>query len=89
MITKHQALLISGITFLTGVVGFTTVYLPFYSPTVLERQRQLMESNNSHDLVSSKRKVHDGSRGSMWLNMDREIKNAKVNSSNRSDSKNS
>ena len=52
---------------LLGTVGYSAVYLPFYSDL---SQKAAQRTN----------KLRDGSRGSMWSNMDKSIKDGKSNS---------
>ena len=56
----------SGIlAFLCGAVGYTVVYRPNYSQLALERQAKLQEQPAA---------ARQGGKGSMWSNMDKQIK---------------
>ena len=56
-----------GLCGLIGTVGYSAVYLPFYS----DMSKQAAQRTS---------KLKDGSRGSMWSNMDKSIKVGKNSS---------
>ena len=65
MVKANSKLCISiGVCGLLGTVGYSAIYLPFYSDlSQLAAQRT--------------NKLKDGSRGSMWSNIDKSIKDGK------------
>lgn len=68
---KQKLLILGGVSFLSCVVGVTTIYLPFYSQAAVDGNKlrdQLAEETRN------KRAGSGGSRGSMWGNLDKEIK---------------
>lgn len=54
----------AGVCGLLGTVGYSAIYLPFYSDL-------------SRSAVQRTDKLKDGSRGSMWSNIDKSIKDGK------------
>lgn len=61
--TGQKLIIIGGVTFLTTFVGFTTLYLPFYSQAAKD--------------AAAMRQQHAagaGTRGSMWSNMNKAAK---------------
>ncbi len=67
MVKANGKLWISiGVCGLLGTVGYSAIYLPFYSDL-------------SQLAVQRTNKLKDGSRGSMWSNIDKSIKDGKNN----------
>ena len=68
---KQKLLIVGGVSFMICAVGITTVYLPFFSQAALdgkELRDQLANESRNKPTGSG------GSRGSMWGNLDKEIK---------------
>ena len=70
---KQKLLILGGVSFLTCVVGITTIYLPFYSQAAVDgnKLREQLERESKNKPTGG---GNGGSRGSMWGNMDKEIK---------------
>jgi hypothetical protein len=67
-----QKAIIAGGVLLIAATGFTTaVYLPFMSETAKQRRGELEAKGGIDNHVVN---LGGGSRGSMWKNMDKEIK---------------
>lgn len=66
---KQKALIAGGVAVLICVVGGTSIYLPFYSDFAKHNH-----GLNKDDLRSR----GGGSKGSMWSNMDKEIKDRRI-----------
>jgi len=67
MVQSSKIWISLGVCGLLGTVGYSAVYLPFYSDL---SQKAAQRTN----------KLRDGIRGSMWSNMDKSIKDGKSNS---------
>ena len=65
--TKGKIIIASGVAFLASFAVFSAVYLPFYSD--LSKQKPLVFNKQDKALGS-------GSKGSMWSNLDNEIKSS-------------
>jgi hypothetical protein len=70
---RQHAAIIGGVVVLCGAIGITSVYIPSQA---IEIQREREKVKNT-----SMQPVHNGNmggtRGSMWKNMDSEIKSKK------------
>lgn len=68
----QKLIIIGGVTFLTSFVGFTSLYLPFYSQAAKDaaatRKQQASEAGTAAG----------GTRGSMWSNMNKAAKDDAV-----------
>lgn len=69
---KNKIPLIIALTFATGAILFSTIYLPFYSN--IQSHRNDFDKNKLLEMQSAGRKVS----ASMWKNMDNEIKSKKL-----------
>ena len=56
------------VAFLVGAIGYTTVYLPHYSQLARDRQERLSQQPPQ---------TRTNQKGSMWSNIDKQIKEKK------------
>ena len=66
-VTKQKAIVLCGVLALAGVAAIT-VSLPFYSEALKERKEKQITAGGI---------LSGGSKGSMWSNLDKEIKDSK------------
>ena len=69
---RTKAGIILGVTFMLSVAGFNSIYLPHYSDTSKRRREELAQHGSLSR--SADGDGLGGSRGSMWSNMDKQIK---------------
>ncbi len=71
---KQRIILASGVSLMIGVVGYVAVYLPFYSDEMKLRKEQHFQQQQLLNQQQQQNRREGGSRGSMWKNLDAEIK---------------
>jgi hypothetical protein len=79
--TAAKVGIVAGVTFMLSVVGYTTVYLPFYSDAGIKRREEVrlkkIESREAKLVGTGLKTERPATSGSMWTAMNKEADKAK------------